>query len=525
MINKVKDKIDTSHKNHMNGNSWFLQNPINTLQMIAASSFFGEPKFYKEKGDVVNSSYIPPSLPTIKKYLSDILEEVYSKDNTLNSNSIAIEKAIDNALDFDPERTLQLAVSIRNDWNMRTTPQVILVRAANHPKVKGTSLIRAYAPFIIKRADEPATGLAYQLSVYGRKGIPNSLKRAWRTYFNNASEYSLAKYTMKNRIVKSVDVMNLVHPKSENIAKLAKGELSQKGETWEAIISEKGSNTAAWTEALSVMGHMALLRNIRNLISNKISPNLFINKLKEGVATGKQLPFRYYSAYKSNMDAPASVKDALEDCLIMSIDNIPKFKGKTMSLCDNSGSAWGACTSSMGTMRIAEIANLTALLTALASEQGFVGRFGDTLVVEEIRKRGSIFEKLDQYTKSSNSIGGSTENGIWLFWDKAIKEKQHWDNIFIYSDMQAGHGGLYGNNPSLYNEYRWQKTNKIDVPKLVNEYRRSVNPNVNVFLVQIAGYSDSIMPDFYNKTYIIGGWSDQLLKFASEIISLSELKN
>jgi len=126
------------------------------------------------------------------------------------------------------------------------------------------------------------------------------------------------------------------------------------------------------------------------------------------------------------------------------------------------------------------------------------------------------------------SIGGGTENGIWLFWDKAIREKQHWDHVFVYSDMQAGHGGLYGSNAYDYRHYACglnfsnsYGNRYIDVPKLINKYRSTVNKNVMVYLVQIAGEQDIIVPEFYNRTYILGGWSANLLRFAHEMSTLN----
>ena len=83
--------------------------------------------------------------------------------------------------------------------------------------------------------------------------------------------------------------------------------------------------------------------------------------------------------------------------------------------------------------------------------------------------------------------------------------------------MQAGHGGLYGTNPSEYSKYKWSNSHYIDVAKLIKDYRKTVNPNVNVFLVQVAGYKDTLVPEFYEKTYILGGWGDGLLRFAKEM--------
>ena len=54
---------------------------------------------------------------------------------------------------------------------------------------------------------------------------------------------------------------------------------------------------------------MALLRNLRNLLDKEVPAESFTGKLLAGVAGGKQLPFRYYSAYqavaKSAPDAAA----------------------------------------------------------------------------------------------------------------------------------------------------------------------------------------------------------------------------
>jgi hypothetical protein len=132
---------------------------------------------------------------------------------------------------------------------------------------------------------------------------------------------------------------------------------------------------------------------------------------------------------------------------------------------------------------------------------------------------------MDQTTNINNEahgIGGGTENGVWLALDKAIRNKEHWDNIFVYSDMQAGHGGLYGRNAHDYSKYIFPGSgNRIDVPTLINEYREKVNSKVNVFLVQIAGYEDTLLPEYYDRTYIIGGWSGNIFKFAKRMIDTS----
>ena len=263
-------------------------------------------------------------------------------------------------------------------------------------------------------------------------------------------------------------------------------------------------------------------RNLRNLLERDVPADRFITKLIEGVRTGRQLPFRYYSAYKAvEKLAKPQVMDALEECMEAAMGSLPHFRGRVASLCDNSGSAWGATTSSMGSMHVAEIANLTGVITGKAAEEGHVGVFGDRLEMFPIRKRDSVFTTVKRLGKAGQGIGAGTENGIWLFWDAAIREKQRWDHVFVYSDMQAGHGGLYGTKAGSYQDYIWSKSGQyIDVPKLIAAYRRQVNPDVMVYLVQVAGYADTIVPEYYDRTYILGGWGEGILRFAARMSGL-----
>lgn len=522
----------TAHKNFMGGNSYFVSNPLAQLRMAASSCFFGEPMYYnrdpKDKRRSRASEIYPHRLTDAHvAHLRETLDAIDPQDWRGKTPAELIESAIDKALDFDAEKTLEEAVRLRGEDHMRTTPQVILVRAAHHPKVRGSGLLSKYGiGKVIIRADEPAVGLAYQLWRYGEDApIPNALKKVWREALEAFTEYKLAKYRLEGHEVKTVDVVNLVHPKSEAIDKLVRGELKTTDQTWEAIISKEGSTTETWKKALDVMGHMALLRNLRNLIQKGVPEELFREELVKGAKHGQQLPFRYYSAYNAVRDiASPKVLDAIEECMVTALGNLSMFPGRTMALCDNSGSARGAMTSAMGTVQVSTIANLTAVIAGLRSEEGYVGVFGDELERFAVRTKASIFDQLDKANKYGDKIGQSTENGIWLFWDRAIREKEHWDNVFVFSDMQAGHGGLYGTSPDKYREFAWPGDERmIDVAKLVNTYRAKVNPGVRVFLVQMAGYQDTILPEFYSKTYILGGWGEGLLRFAASMAQLEEM--
>jgi hypothetical protein len=521
----------TKHRNWMDGAAWFLSDPVRTLEIAASSCFFGEPMYYHRDADDKRPLRRNPNwrlADTDIAYLRETLNALDPQEWRSMTPAEMMESAIDKALAHDPERTLQVLVQLRTEGHIRTTPQVGLVRAAHHEKVRGTGLVRKYAPKILRRADEPAVGLAYHYWRYGKErqygkdaAIPNSLKKAWRDRLERAKEYELAKYKLSEREVKTVDVVNLVHPRGDAVNKLVRGELKNTGQTWEAILSKEGRSTESWIKALDVMGHMAMLRNLRNFADNKVPESAYLGRLVEGAEKGQQLPFRYYAAYKAVEDRVSGrVLDAIEECLEATLKNVPRFPGRLMALCDNSGSAWGTTTSSMGTMAVASIGNLTSVIAGACADDGHVGIFGDRLETFAIRRKSSIMDQLKQADLIGQGIGGGTENGIWLFWDRAIKNAEHWDHIFVFSDMQAGHGGLYGLDTRAYAAYKWTGTHSIDVAKLINEYRSKVNPNVNVYLVQIAGYQDMILPEFYQRTYILGGWGEGVLRFAGEMARL-----
>ena len=163
--------------------------------------------------------------------------------------------------------------------------------------------------------------------------------------------------------------------------------------------------------------------------------NDVLNQLKSGVLKGKQFPFRYYSAYKmidkSNINHMPLVLDALQECIDIACDNMPKLSGKTICLSDNSGSAWGALNSEYGSVHVAEIGNLSSIITAKNSTEGYVGVFGDTLEIVPVSKRDGILTQCRNLSYKGNRVGYGTENGIWIFFRDAIENKTHYDNIFI----------------------------------------------------------------------------------------------
>ena len=365
----------------------------------------------------------------------------------------------------------------------------------------------------------------------------------------------------RKNLANLVDLIRITHPKpNETITELVKTgkvEVSDDEQTWEKLRSAKKT----WQEinAQIRLPHMALLRNLRNIIEEyAIREDLVAAKedvvelaerLVRGVKNGKQFPFRYFTAYKmlqggkseqtrrcGKHKAPSDenetmsefktiVLEGLNRCVLESVECIPPMKGRVDCLSDNSGSSRSTLTSEYGSVRVFEIANLSAILTAYRStEGGSVWIFGDRLIEYVVTKEKPILKQLEEVNAIGDTVGGGTETGVWLFWEKCILEHRHLDTVFIYSDMQAGTGGLYVDGQQIAPLKQMGAAvdggSHVDVLKLVEIYRTRVFSKVNVFSVQVAGYDNSILPDIIYRGAVLSGWTGKEAKLAYEMSEL-----
>lgn len=519
----LAEAIRSGERNFMDGVSYRI-NPVDTLKMISASSVFGEPQYYRDgeraKATVLDGTYGIAKLFT--RYSLSMLDPFRGM-----KTSQVMEKAIDDALSADFEATLLWAVELRERYMMRLNPQVILVRAAEHPGRQAYTRehpgeFARIARKVMFRGDDVTHQVQYWLAKHrSKRGIPAILKRAWAQRIGSMDAYSMAKYGHAG--IGLVDVVRICHAKGELVDTLMRsGSVPMpKGEnTWERL----RASGMGWKDILSEirMPHMALLRNLRGIFSevhDAETREKALEQLKRGVRRGRQFPFRYLSAWKA-VEAEGrpwsrQVQDALEDCMRIACGNLPALQGRCAFLTDNSGSAWGTCTSEWGTMLVAEIGNLSGVIGAMCADEGVVFPFGDRLKSVSIRKDQGVLKQAQRVSAVGRTCGSSTENGIWLFFRDAIMQRQHWDNIFVYSDMQAGHGGLYGIHPEDYEALGARLHGAyIDVNMLVKLYREQVNPKVNVFCIQTAGYTNVLVPEYGYRTAILYGWTGKELIFA-----------
>ena len=508
-------KFNSKVVENFDGGISYTLNPIDTLRIVAASSIFGEPSYYRGSHDK------PSNLSTLKRH--DILGMYTDPSETTTD---VFTKAIDTALDYDFKATLEFAVKLRHEMFMRLNPAVIFIRASQHPKrvefnEANPGFMKKIGMEIVGRPDDITNQFDYFMFLKGSKnGLPSIVKRTWADKLATFGKYQIHKYKSKSLI----DLVRISHAHSEVIDELMKNgdvAVSETEQTWESLKSQGKT----WKEILNTIKvpHMALLRNLRGIFTEVNDTELakkVMADLKGGVLYGKQFPFRYYTAYKEidkiDINHKGMILDNLQECLDISLANFPKLKGKVACLSDNSGSSWGTMTSEDGRTHSAEIANLSSIITALCSDEGYVGVFGERLSLKPVSKRDGIITQLEETCKRGKAQGQSCEHGLWVFLSEAIKNKVHYDTIVIYSDQQCGHGNLYGTNiPKA--DIHTNGGSYVDVLKMVEEYRSKVNPKVNVTTVQVAGYNNSVVPENLYRTSMLGGWSGKETVYIKEM--------
>lgn len=474
-------------------------------------------------------------LPAKARLVSRVAGAFWSEDTFYVSGKALAEDIradIQKVAKVDPKFVLQLAAYARNVLNLRTTPQVLLVEAANIVACK--PFVREYTPKIVKRADEVTDVLAYHINQYGgpnknHNKIPNSLKKGLAEACTKFDEYQLNKYASSTNEISMKDALLLIDrhkdypvskalynylvndildeealPRIANTKKiLAASNIEEIKDlipnsviTWEMFISKFKASKESWEAVIPKMGYMAKLRNLRNFIEQNVDLTDVLQEIAdpEAVKKSKQLPFRFYSAYKEIPAKNTAVIRALSKALDNSVSNVP-LTGTSAIAVDLSGSM-NSPLSAKSKVTLAEVGCVLGAMAFRKAEESVVIGFGSEARTAKLNPTDSILTNLEKIRKMD--VGYATE--AHKLFDKLGNTIV--DRIIIISDMQC-YGG-YG-DAVLRNKYKaYQK----------------INPNVKLYSFNIAPYGTSQFAQSDNVTQI-NGWSDKIIDY----ISLTENKD
>jgi 60 kDa SS-A/Ro ribonucleoprotein len=419
----------------------------------------------------------------------------------------------------DHEFTAKLAVYAREQMYLRSIPLVLAVELA---KVhKGDGLIGKTVARVVQRADEITELLSYYQSANPKKGtkklgkVSNQIIAGLKNSFNRFDEYAFAKYERVTE-VKLRDALFIVHPKPKDKAqeelfkKIADKNL-ETAYTWETELSAKGNKSGVW-EGLIDSGrlpYMAMLRNLRNILQADVKPEhlkkvLDIISDPERVKKSRQLPFRFFSAYREVSEIKGftskGVFAALEKALVASAQNIPfDEKSKVVVACDDSGSM-DSNLSEKSKIKMYEIGFLLGAMLAHKLDKVLTLAFSDN--VRKVKDPGeSILSWMTSIRPQSAGTNG------WTVLAELITKKLVADKVFFFTDMQLWNtgGGYYG---ILGNSYR--RTEVPDFSQLWNKYKQTIAPEAKLYIMDLAGYGTTPISIMQKDVYFIAGWSDKI---------------
>jgi hypothetical protein len=445
-----------------------------------------------------------PQLRLYKLVVNNLLEDTYYREDEAALGEVV--QAFRAAADAAPEYPLKLAYYAREELYLRDIAQVLLVLSANHDDAK--AFVRDYAPHVIQRADEPATVLAVQDTIYGTTA-PKPLKKGINDALHQFDAYQFAKYDTDRRQVNLRDVLNRTHPRPRDEAheeifeRLIRGPLDDypevepldTPETWETVISERGNTREAWKDVLPRMGLFARLRNLRNMLEADVPAEAIVDEEDLSyVADSKIYPFRFYQAYQAVQAAGVAtpaIEDWLSEAIEVAVGELPEDLGATFVAVDTSGSM-GSRLSQRSTMTYEEIA---AFFGAVLMRHGApVGAFAADFERVRAHHETPALELVD--TIRAAEVGGST-NG-WKVLDHLTEEGIAVDRVVMLTDLQLW-DSTYGRETTLQESFE--------------RYREAVAPEASLYVIDLSSYGDLATPEGYEGVYNVSGWNDNILDF------------
>lgn len=309
--------------------------------------------------------------------------------------------------------------------------------------VKGKPWTASFYNKVVHRPDDALEILAYYLAAYG-KPIPNALKKGLGAALARFDEYQLAKYRKSAAEISLVDAVNLVHPKhTDALKKLVDGTLAP-AETWETRLTQAGAAAETDEEAAELkkdaweslvkgrkLGYFALLRNLRNILQAApgLAPDAIAMLVDEKlIRKSLVLPFRFVTALdalqETNLPCASDVIAALSEAVDKSLQNVPKFDGRTLIALDGSGSMQG---------RPIKIGSLFTATLAKANDADVL-LFSDDAKYVSVNKHDSTLT-IAKWLAGNSKAAGTNFHAIFQTANRA------YDRIIILSDMQAWMGG------------------------------------------------------------------------------------
>ncbi len=444
--------------------------------------------------------------------LTNFVTDQYYRDS--NSTLARLRQLLDDGL--DPQFAAKAAIYARREFHMRSISHVVAGEIAH--RVSGEQWTRPFFASVVERPDDVMEILSYYASNYAeRKSLkgnarayPRALLKGLAESLSQFNTYELAKYRAEGKEMSLRDAVNLLHPtptarNKDGLAGLIGGTLKS-DDTWESKLTKAGQDAdsdeekaelkaSAWSDLIlnGQIGYMALIRNLRN-IEAQASPEVLEKALEilvdpVRVHKSKQLPFRFWTAYKTLENR--KLKQAVSRAAEIAIDNVPELSGRTLVAIDDSGSMRSQTLKSQTVIELAMLLGVT------------VGRKNDADILmfsSDVRwLKYNLDDPILSLVERAQGLCRGGMTNFNLIFSEAMKTK--YDRIIVLSDMQGWVGDDFEAAYSVGR--RTGGAPDGTYKKYVAKHGRPF-----IYSIDLAGHGTSMFPE--SKAFALAGFSEKI---------------
>jgi len=466
---------------------------------------------------------------TTEQALAQIAATGCLSDTFYASAETQLDRVLDLASKADTDFIAKLAIFSRQRAFMKDMPALLCAILAN----RDLDRLEEIFPQVIDNGKMLRNFVQIIRSgATGRKSLGSAPKRLVREWLERASISQLITASVGNK-PSLADIVRMVHPRPRNAEREAfyawligkpysfdnlpdelqhyevwkqnkKGKIPNvpfqmltaqdlQKKHWVAITENLGWHATRMNintfERHGVLNNKQALKNITHRISN-------YNLIKRS----RVFPYQLLAAYKHiDKNIPRCIKEALQDALDHSLENIPNIDGNIVICTDVSGSmSWsvsGWNASSQSKIQCIDVAGLVSSAFLRTNKNARILPFEHDVVNIELNPRDSVMTNSQRLAKIG---GGGTNCAAPL--KKLNQEKAKVDLIIYVSDNESWIGKSRNRNTDVVNQWTQIKQH---------------NPKAKMVCIDIVPNTTSQAPDGLD-ILNIGGFSDQVFQVIAD---------
>lgn len=357
-----------------------------------------------------------------------------------------------------------------------------------------------------------------------------TFRNAIQEWFDNKNPKALFKASIGND-PSMKDILRMARPKPNSAEKNALygyflgkkvefealPEIVQQYEKWKSnkegpipdvdfrMLDSLGLSDQDWCKIAENAPWMMTRMNLNTFARHNVFEDAKLTKMiaerlgnKENVEKARAFPYQLYMAWlttNNTANMPNSIKEALQDAMEASIDNVPVIEGTVHVCCDQSGSMSSAVTGSSGgrhttAVSCSQVAALIASSVIRKNREATVWTFNQEAVRVPLNPRDTVITNTQKLAKA----GGGTDVASPL--RKINAEKAKADVIIYVSDYESWidrSGGSYYSTgiAKEWSEFKARNPNaKLICCDLTPRSNCQIKPNKDV--LQVGGFSDGV---------------------------------